>query len=606
MSIKLKVATTYRLGVPNLVRFAFYQLSLRTGINPVKRLKKVSVPNEAFFHSIEVPENQKWKGLSVVLLKPFGWKASYPANKLDWSRSVLTDKYYADMKSAWFSLSDFDADIGDIKGVWEASRFSWAPNCAKEYLSGRPAALEELNTACSDWLINNSIYNGPNWKCGQEASIRVMHLAFTAKLLSQVSNPEPALLAFVKAHLQRMAPTMLYAVAQDNNHGTSEAAALFIGGSWLVSCGDSSAECWQSMGRKWLENRAKHLIEKDGSFSQYSVNYHRVMLDTYVMAELWRRELALKPFSKLLYERLRAATNWLYQFVQRENGDAPNLGHNDGACLLPLANCDYRDFRPSVQLASTVFCQSVAWKENGVYDEPLLWLGLAKPSQSLTDVESFHFEQGGYIGLRGELDTFVLFNYHKFRFRPAQNDALHVDFWRGGENLLRDGGTFSYNAGQSYIDYYGGTASHNTIQFDEHEQMPRISRFLLGAWLKSKNVVWDKGKCYCSASYKDYMGCTHKREVTLIEGMLRVVDHFSGVEKKAVLRWRLAPAEWRIQGNKVINQTNVVSVQSDVVIKRFEVVQGKESRYYYHEATIPVLEVEVASSGKIITEFNYQ
>ena len=41
----------------------------------------------------------------------------------------------------------------------------------------------------------------------------------------------------ITLHLVRIAATLPYAIAQDNNHGTSEAAALFIGGAWLDATG---------------------------------------------------------------------------------------------------------------------------------------------------------------------------------------------------------------------------------------------------------------------------------------------------------------------------------------------------------------------------------
>ena len=50
------------------------------------------------------------------------------------------------------------------------------------------------------------------------------------------------------------------------------------------------------MGRYWLENRVAHLVEPDGSFSQYSINYHRVLLDTLCMVEIWRRAINLPMF----------------------------------------------------------------------------------------------------------------------------------------------------------------------------------------------------------------------------------------------------------------------------------------------------------------------
>ncbi len=522
----------------------------------------------------------------------------------NWYENVFNGKFSVDY-SPWYKICDFNNELGDIKGVWKASRFDWLLTLAKTAITSKPDSIDSINSWLGNWVINNPYNIGPNWKCGQEASIRVMHLAFSAKLLNQVCKTEPTLLALIKAHLQRIAPTISYAVAQDNNHGTSEAAALFIGGSWLVINGDKSGNRWQKLGRKWLENRANHLIAKDGTFSQYSVNYHRVMLDTYSMAELWRRELDLPPFSKELTKRVSLATQWLYQLIDTSTGDAPNLGHNDGARLLPLTDTDYRDFRPSVQLASVVFLQASAWPEDGNYDEALELLQLRKPQKNLQTPASFYFEHGGYIGLRNQSGAFALFNYPKFRFRPAQNDALHVDLWRDGVNLLRDGGTFSYNAGQDYIDYYGGTQSHNTIQFDGHEQMPRLSRFLLGAWLKAKNVNFDEHELAGQAGYRDYLGCEHHREVSLTETSLRVTDKVQGVKNKAVLRWRLNHDNWQIQGQKVINGNHSILINSDVKIDRLELVEGRESRYYYQESSIPVLEVEISSDGKITTEYQF-
>ncbi|MFV7425598.1 heparinase II/III family protein, partial [Stenotrophomonas geniculata] len=90
---------------------------------------------------------------------------------------------------------------------------------------------------------------------------------------------------FIEAHLKRIEPTIDYAIAQDNNHGTSEAAALYIGGAFLNANKPlPQYKKWQALGEKWLANRANKLIMHDGGFSQYSINYHRVMLDSYCLA----------------------------------------------------------------------------------------------------------------------------------------------------------------------------------------------------------------------------------------------------------------------------------------------------------------------------------
>ena len=70
--------------------------------------------------------------------------------------------------------------------------------CAQQALAARDArergrALDRLNAWLSDAAEHNPPWRGPNWKCGQEASIRVMHLAAAALMLGQVSRPEPGL-----------------------------------------------------------------------------------------------------------------------------------------------------------------------------------------------------------------------------------------------------------------------------------------------------------------------------------------------------------------------------------------------------------------------------
>ena len=589
------------------MRVFLYRLGVRFGFNPVKTIR-ANTSTGCFFNSsftvqiIKLKANDQWRSQQFY----FGWYKVATEKVPDWHRNILTDVAVKNASLPWWEISDFDAELGDVKTVWEASRLDWVLCFAQYAKQGDEQHLNKLNDWLNDWSKNNPPYLGVNWKCGQEASIRVMHLAMTAIILEQTDNTEPALLEFVESHLNRIVPTISYAIAQDNNHGTSEASALYIGGSWLANNGVAEGIKWQEIGLKWLENRAKKLILADGAFSQYSTNYHRVMLDSYSMAEVWRNKLNLPSFSQNLYKKLQLATNWLYQFTQEKTGDIANLGANDGARLLALTSADYRDFRPSVQLASTLFFKNKAWRCDGDWNLPLHWLGIAIPTETLVQQGSFHFNSGGYFGVRARNNkAFAMMTYPKFHFRPSQCDALHLDFWLHGQNLLRDGGTFSYNAGVKYIEYYGGTESHNTIQFDRHEQMPRLSRFLLGGWLKARDIVFENNKNLYQASYKDLYKAQHQRIVTLKDDYLYIKDTISGVNHSAVLRWRLSPGQWIVNGNEISNGSHSLTITTDLKIVRFELIIGKESRYYYQEAELPVLEIEVEQAGSIITEYKY-
>ncbi|MDP3816907.1 heparinase II/III-family protein [Pseudomonas sp.] len=606
--LKVRASTALALGLPNLARAISYRLGVRIGLNVVRRLR-ADVPPAPFFQPVTVtalalPPLLNWQQTARLFSY---WPYAVGTAAPDWHSSPLTGGRVELPEADWWHIPDFDPAVGDIKLIWEASRFDWVLAFAQHTRAGETASLECLNVWLSDWCAQNPPYKGANWKCGQEASIRVMHLAMAALILGQAEASASGLLELVRLHLQRIAPTISYAMAQDNNHGTSEAAALFIGGSWLLSQGMAEGERWQRLGRKWLENRAARLIGADGSFSQYSLNYHRVMLDTFCMVEVWRRYLDLPRFSARWYARSLAAVQWQHAMVNAETGDGPNLGANDGARLLQLTDTDYRDFRPSVQLAMALFANARAYAEEGTWNLPLSWLGLDLPKAVADQPASRLFDDGGFAVLRRGT-AMVMLRYPRFRFRPSQADALHVDLWLGGRNLLRDAGTFSYNTDPLWLEYFPGTASHNTVQFDDRDQMPRLSRFLFGDWLKTsyiESLHEQDGAATFAAGYRDGQKACHNRHVRLSANALQVVDQIEGFKHKAVLRWRLEPGQWRIEGNSLSNGEHVLEVRTSMPIVRYELLQGWESRYYLEKKQVPVLEIEVRQPGSLTTEYRW-
>lgn len=609
MKVFLKIKTFYALGLVSIFRVIWYRLGVRIGFNPVKKIKSEQVYGD-FFYPIEAKDislngNTQWLDKQTY----FGWFTLYTTEIPDWHKNVFNGVNVSKLAiQPWWTIADFIPDLGDIKTIWEPSRFSWVICFAQTATAGDINALKKLNEWINDWTKKNPYYLGLNWKCGQEASIRVMHLACAALILKQHTSSAVPLLHLIKSHLIRIAPTIQYAVAQNNNHGTSEAAALYIGGSWLLMNGDNDGEKWHKLGLKWLENRAIKLIEKDGTFSQYSAVYHRLMLDTYSFVEVWRQTNNHQAFSPMLYERLKAAANWLYQITDPKSGDTPNLGANDGGHLFSLTDADYRDSRPSVQLAMALFNKCCAWDEKGNWNLPLLWLNIDIPNISASKKQCVQYDDGGYSLLRNER-AFAMLRYPRFHFRPSQCDALHVDFWLDGVNVLRDGGTYSYNTTQALLNYFGGNASHNTVQFDDRNQMPKLSRFLWGSWLKtkSKTDVEIVNDCVStSASYIDFEGAFHKRSVFLCDSYLKIVDDITGFSKKAVLRWRLEPSDWVIEGNSVSNLALKIVITSNTE-KNLDILitQGEESRYYLQKNNLPVLEVNITKASQIITEFYF-
>ncbi len=264
----------------------------------------------------------------------------------DWLANPRTGAV-ADSDLAWWRIGDFDDAVGDIKLFWELSRFDFTIPFMKRAVGGDAESLDRLNLWLRDWCDRNPPYLGLNWKCGQECSIRVLQLC--AAMLVSGRPATRSLLWLLKTNVERIKPTVSYAISQNNNHGTSEASALFVGGLAL----DDSAVA--SLGRKLLENRVAVLIAEDGTFSQYSTNYHRLMLDTIAFAELFRRTTTEPRFSENLYDRVSRSVRWLNDLTDNRSGEAPNLGANDGARVLAYRPSDHNDMRPTLQLAGLLF-----------------------------------------------------------------------------------------------------------------------------------------------------------------------------------------------------------------------------------------------------------
>ena len=201
---------------------------------------------------------------------------SFPPN---WFCDPFAEKRDADpalMRRHWSRIPDFGQS--DIKCIWELSRFSWAYPLIRAFSETKDDRYATAFWALvEDWAAHNPPNRGVNWKCGQEISLRLFALVSGVTALAEAeatTGPRLALAAkIVLESAKRIAANIRYALRQNNNHGISEAAGLFTAG---LATGHGP---WIRAGRAHLERQCRRLIGEDGSFSQHSANYQRLMTD---------------------------------------------------------------------------------------------------------------------------------------------------------------------------------------------------------------------------------------------------------------------------------------------------------------------------------------
>lgn len=468
----------------------------------------------------------------------------------DWRSNPHTG--YSSPAVHWSLLPDFDPRQGDIKWIWEPSRFDWL------YVLGRAWSItcdnryaEGIWNLLDDWRRHNPPETGINWKCGQECSFRLFALVWGAGILRESETATPDRMArlweTVFELARRIYAAIGYALSQNNNHGLSEAAALYLAGSCLA--GHPSAPAWRNKGRRLFAHLVRNQFAPDGAYVQNSVNYERVALrDAFVVL------FAAQKFGDMLPDdlrpRLRQAVNFLYEHQDENSGRLPLYGPNDGSNIMSLSSSDYLDFRPVLQAMNYLLTGECLYPP-GPFDEEIWWhFGVTKSETPVTCPAkgSFAAPQSGYYFLEnGPFRGFI--RCHTHRTRPGDADMLHLDLWRRGVNIACDSGTYQYFDVHSWGDYLKSTAAHNTVTVDGRNQMPKLGRFLWGDWTRSRVVTGKVPGRYLLWSGEHYgygdgrQGVVHRRTVHGCEGEWVVQDELLGKAgqcREFTLYWHLA------------------------------------------------------------------
>ena len=370
--IKLAFKAFYQLGPRQTGLYALYQLGLRTGHYQrvlSEALGKLGGLNHG--HALDIrpclpvlPDrnfmlklvgdkvDQLYREADEIVdgtVRLFGGQPSpleltFPEPLENWTQYETSNNLFHDQ---------------DVKFIWEPGRFGWACKLAMAYhLSEDERYSNAFWLYTERFLNNNPPYNGPHWCSAQEVAIRLVALAFAIQAFSQskhsTSERLESISKAITIHAERIPPTLVYARSQNNNHLITEAMGLYTASALLPE--HPLAPSWHKLGWKWLKYAFRSQISRDGTYTQHSTNYHRLMLQ----AACWvfsvhNHSFPTEAIPSDVLTRLKASTQWLWKLVDPESGRVPNLGHNDGAYILPLTVNPYHDYRPVIHAASQAF-----------------------------------------------------------------------------------------------------------------------------------------------------------------------------------------------------------------------------------------------------------
>ncbi|MBR2327691.1 MAG: alginate lyase family protein [Clostridia bacterium] len=527
-----------------------------------------NLPNDAkeeLIRSADLAVGGTVKGFSAVLMD-YGMPVNWQLNPLTKKSCSIEDK--------WYKIPDFEEKRGDIKAIWEISRFSHFVTLARAYLAtdDRKYYLA-FSSQLADWLEKNPYSYGANYKCGQECALRMLNalLAYNVFRSKGVADgqDEKNIAELIKRCYQKILSNFFYAhKCIKNNHTISELVGMTVG-------------AWCCCDNKRLK-KAYRLLDKviadqffaDGGYTQYSFNYLRLVLQDleYLFCISERTGISLSEDS---VERIKRTVHLFYQ-CQDQSGDVPNYGANDGALIFPVSSSPYRDFRPVISsLYATLFGKRIY--ESGIYDEELLWFGKAPDSLPFEPLQrsSIKSLQAGLFTLRGN-GFWLMTVLNDYKKRPSHMDQLHIDLWINGVNALCDLGTYSY--ADSSGKALALTEAHNTVKLANVEQMNKKGNFLV--YNRTKRLGFEICEDEFYGSIRSKNGYTHERRIKQHNGGFDIFDKISSKKNDEFSLILNTPCKITVNENKILlfdNDRHILTISGTL---EFEIKEGIRSLYY--------------------------
>jgi len=412
--------------------------------------------------------------------------------------------YVYDKNKHWSLIDDLSEEAGDIKFVWEKARFSYLHDVFRYDYHFEQDNSAFVFSEIEHFIDHNPINQGPQYKCSQEISLRILNWTYalyfyknstelTASLFDKIMNAIYWQLHHVyhNIHFSR--------IAVRNNHAITETLVLYLSGLLFPFMPETAK--WSKKGKNWFEQEVAYQIYDDGTFLQYSINYHRVVVqlltwairlndihgDHLVVADGSFRNFE-SCFRKCVYEKASLSLDFLETCMDESTGWLPNYGSNDGALFFKWTDDHYRDYKSQLSDLRSALLGEAYWQSESMH-----WYGLKKVTyKTFVQKEKGVYEAGGYCVVNevvSKIKTFL--HCGSYKDRPAQADNNHLDIWVDGVNYLWDNGSYKYNTSKENINHFTGTKGHNTVTINNESQMLKGSRFIWFYWIKKASLKID-------------------------------------------------------------------------------------------------------------------
>ena len=406
--------------------------------------------------------------------------------EFDWHRDYCNGRQVERGFATTLDIRD-TAAVGDIKYVWEPSRFQHLSALA--FAANGEEHADYIVQSIDSWLDANPYLSGVHWTSSLELAERVISWAFLyPRIADQVARDQDfrrRWLDSIYLHLSRITRKLsLYSSA--NNHLIGELVGLFVGASSFNFWPECSG--WRHRAQKLLEREIRLQVGEDGVNREQAMSYHLFTMELFLLAYAIGRNTGF-PFSEGYAQRLRGMARFL-DTVATSGGDLPWYGDSDDARGFVLSE-DESGLEVAMQLAGLLFgeAQCPRFGKTPTTAARALVPDLLRnldPGVTHTVQARELFSNAGLACVRSHDDNVRLlmdFGALGFTSIAAHGHADALSLWLaiGDEYFLVDAGTYAYHSHQEWREFFRSTAAHNTASVDGENQSQMAGRFLWSA-----------------------------------------------------------------------------------------------------------------------------
>ena len=369
----------------------------------------------------------------------------------------------------------------DVKVPWELSRFQHLNILGQAYVLTKDRKYaDEFSDQITDWIRNNSVGFGVNWKCTMDVSIRVANWlvameyffsddAFSEIFLAQFYRGIHDHAKFIFTHLERSRNLT-------TNHYLANLSGLFFVAVYCPFFKES---------RKWLEFSVHELTKEiqkqvypDGCSFEGSTSYHRLALEMFLYCHLLGKRAGIMFPDEYLHKLKTMFEFSLYCI--KPNGMIPQIGDNDNGRFLIFCKRPILEHKYLLTLAAVLY-QDCEFKLSDLdLDEEAFWVfgmdsvsTFARLSFRKTPLTSKGFPNAGWYIIRHNNNSCFIScgpNGQSGNGAHAHNDKLSFELMLDGQDIIVDPGTYVYTPYPEGRNKFRSTGYHNTITIDNCEQ----------------------------------------------------------------------------------------------------------------------------------------